>query len=103
MINAEEIGLEKGELENLISVFKNTPSISTAVLFGSRALGKHRLGSDVDIALKGTISHKDWLDLMVEVDDLDFPYKFDLIKFESIDNQELISHIERVGKIIYEE
>lgn len=101
MIRAEEIGLKREELNSLISIFEKESFISEAILFGSRAVGKHCTGSDVDIVLKGNMSHKEWLDLMIEIDDLDQPYKFDLIQFEKIDNQDLISHIERVGKILF--
>ncbi|MFT5877798.1 MAG: putative nucleotidyltransferase [Dokdonia sp.] len=103
MILAEEIGLEKQELKDLITVFDGVETISEAILFGSRALGIHRIGSDIDIALKGNSNHKEWLDLMIEIDNLDFPYKFDLIQYEKVDNQELISHIERIGKVLYKE
>ncbi len=101
MTRAEEIGLKSEELKKLILVFEKKENISEAILFGSRALGTFRNGSDIDIALKGNISHKEWLDLMIEFDELDLPYKLDLIQFEKINTQELLSHIERAGITIF--
>ncbi len=94
----KNIGLQVDELVNLISIFERIPSISEVVLFGSRALGTYRIGSDIDLALKGNITHTEWFDVQIAIDELDFPYKFDVVLFNKISNLELIAHIERVGK-----
>ena len=100
MVVANEIGIKNSELESIKSVFEREAHVTSAILFGSRALGTYKNGSDIDIALKGNISHRNWLDLMIKIDDLDLPYKFDLILFEKIKSPELLAHINGIGKII---
>ncbi|MDR2246779.1 MAG: nucleotidyltransferase domain-containing protein, partial [Treponema sp.] len=44
-------GLSDNALETLYVLFKNYSGIHRAVLYGSRAMGNYRAGSDIDIAL----------------------------------------------------
>lgn len=79
-----------------------TPRIERAVLFGSRAKGTFKPGSDIDIALLGNdISFADLLSADNALDDLDFPYFFDLILYRHISEPALREHIDRVGVTIY--
>ncbi|PWR70860.1 hypothetical protein DLD82_15230 [Methanospirillum stamsii] len=65
-------------------------------------MGTHRPGSDIDIALDGEeLTIQDQLRLMGMIDELNLPNFFDLILLKQVNNQDLISHINRVGKIIY--
>ena len=58
--------------------------------------------SDIDITLSGDkLEHDDLLDIMNSVDDLLFPYMFDISLFSSLKNENLIDHINRVGMEIY--
>jgi predicted nucleotidyltransferase len=72
--------------------------VEEAYLFGSRAKGNFKNGSDIDIAIEGDglILHN-ILDIQTEYDKLNFPYKLDLIIFNRITEQNLIEHINRVG------
>ncbi|MDN4165180.1 nucleotidyltransferase domain-containing protein [Cytophagales bacterium LB-30] len=83
-------------------VFEKYPQIECAILYGSRAKGNYRPNSDIDLTLKG--EHLD-LSLLIkienELDDLLLPYKMDLSIHHQIKNQELIEHIDRVGRILY--
>jgi Nucleotidyltransferase domain. len=49
-----DFGLKHSDLCTIKQVLAKYPQIEQAVIFGSRAKGNHKLGSDVDIALKGT-------------------------------------------------
>ena len=77
--------------------------LEKAVIFGSRAMGTNRPGSDIDIALYGeNLTIHDKISLITIIDDLDLPYETDLLHVQSVTNQELLAHISRVGKVIYE-
>lgn len=98
--------MQYGLSENTINVIRRCleryHGIESAVLFGSRAMGNYKNGSDIDLALKGsslTISEVSRLEN--DIDDLLLPYKFDISIFHQISNQELLEHIERVGKLFY--
>jgi predicted nucleotidyltransferase len=95
-------GLKQQEIDSIINIFASFPEVEYAVLYGSRAKGNFKEGSDIDLVLKGkklntTILNK----ISWEIDDLLLPYTFDLSIFQHITNSELIEHIERVGIIFY--
>lgn len=46
-------GLKNEDIEKINSILKKENKIESAYLFGSRAKGNYRTGSDVDIVLKG--------------------------------------------------
>jgi predicted nucleotidyltransferase len=68
------------------------------VLYGSRALGTHRPGSDIDLALFGNNVTPDLIaSIAILIDDLLLPYTLDLTAYALIDNDPLREHIDRVG------
>lgn len=98
-----EYGLSQSEHDELISVIMAHSSIDEAILFGSRAKGTHKPGSDVDIAIKGPkLSHSDVVDLSYALNEVSLlPYRFDIINYAAIDNDALREHIDRVGKLLF--
>ncbi|WP_430809722.1 MULTISPECIES: nucleotidyltransferase domain-containing protein [unclassified Carboxylicivirga] len=96
-------GLNELHINKIISVFANYPDIYKAILYGSRAKGNYREGSDIDISLVGDkLNLNKLLRIETELDDLLLPYNIDISIFDKLDNQELIQHIKRVGIILYE-
>ncbi len=96
-------GLSEETIEKICSVFANHPAIDQAVLYGSRAKGTFKPGSDIDLSLNGAgISSKELGDIAFELDDLLLPYSIDLLVFDQLDHAELREHIERVGVIFYQ-
>jgi len=98
-----EYGLPDRTLDTLNSIFRKYPGIKQAVLYGSRAKGKYRNGSDIDMALKtdGTFTRTDLLRITDDFDDSDMPYFVDVSIYDRISNPDLKSHIDRLGKILY--
>ena len=95
-------GLTEQELNCIIETFEKFPDIQEVILYGSRAKGTQKVGSDVDLALKGELKSKtvpDLLDLLNEESPL--PYFFDVLDYETLTNTKLKEHIDRVGKTIY--
>jgi predicted nucleotidyltransferase len=96
-------GLAPNTVLVIQEVFQKYPEVERAVLYGSRALGTFREGSDIDLTLFGSN-----LDLTLlqrienELEDLNLPYKFDLSIFHQISHAGLIDHIARVGVVFYE-
>ncbi len=95
-------GLPLATIHAICKVFACYPGLAQAVLYGSRAKGTFRSGSDIDLTLKGEISDQELLNLYGDLDDLCLPYKFDLSLYRQLDNQALLEHIERVGQVFYE-
>jgi predicted nucleotidyltransferase len=96
-------GLNEEVLARIIDVFRKHPGMNEVILYGSRAKGTHKPGSDVDLALKGEdLNLRELNRLSLALDDLLLPYTFDLCIFQRIDNPDLRGHIQRVGRTIYE-
>ncbi len=96
-------GLKKETLKSIQNAIEHVPAIEKVVLYGSRAKGNYRIGSDIDITLFGenlTLDNSVY-PLMDLLDELYIPYSFDISIFEHIDNKDLVEHIQRVGKTIY--
>ena len=96
-------GLSVQTAERIVTVLAHYPEIEKAVLYGSRAKGNYRNGSDIDLTLFGDGLNFSLLTrLDNELDDLLLPYKFDLSLFVSLTHPELIDHIRRVGVVFYD-
>lgn len=97
-----DCGLKSQDIAAIQNVFKKFPKISKAILYGSRAKGNYRPGSDIDLTLQGeALNYADLAAIETELDDLLLPYTIDLSIYHQIENSELISHINRVGKEFY--
>lgn len=98
-------GLETQTIEALHRVFRRHPGIERVILYESRAMGTHRPGSDIDLTISGDIGDieaNELLLLEVELDDLLLPQKIDLSLQRQIDNPDLLAHIHRVSRALYE-
>ncbi|MBS3936197.1 MAG: nucleotidyltransferase domain-containing protein, partial [Sulfuritalea sp.] len=79
------------------------PAVEKAVIYGSRAKGNHRPGSDIDLTLFGAGLDLDMLgQIAARLDESPIPYRVDLSLFSQIDHAGLREHIERVGRVFYE-
>jgi predicted nucleotidyltransferase len=102
MNNITQYGIPESDLNALLSELKKNTEINEIILFGSRAKGIFRNGSDIDIALKGrNLKLNDILEAMSGIDKLLLPYKLDLVIYTRIKEPALIEHINRVGVILF--
>jgi predicted nucleotidyltransferase len=100
MYGLKEIDIDIGKIK---LIFANYPDIDKAILYGSRAKGNYREGSDIDISLIGNnINLSKLLRIETGLDDLLLPNNIDVSIFDNIKNPELIDHIKRVGIIFHE-
>jgi predicted nucleotidyltransferase len=94
-------GLPDRAVEKIKGVFLTHSAVEKAILYGSRAKGTYKNGSDIDLTLSGNIAFQELLRIETELDDLFLPWIIDLSLYDHIDNPALIEHIQRVGKILY--
>lgn len=98
---SNRFGLADNIIDKINTVLSSHPEIEQAVVYGSRARGNHKPGSDIDISLKGNQLTLEILNQIErEIDDLLLPYSFDLSIYHQIDNLELLEHIDRVGVLL---
>jgi type I restriction enzyme S subunit len=96
-------GLAEESIQKIRSVFAGFPGIDKAVLYGSRAKGNYKPGSDIDLTLYGaSLTASLHAKIAEALDDLLLPYTIDLSLFDELDNAKLREHIERVGVTFYE-
>ena len=93
--------LTSREVELLCGVFRRHREIHEVKIYGSRAKGTHKPGSDVDLALRGDLDALQAEAIASELDELPLPYRFDVTLLESITLAPLREHIERVGISLY--
>ncbi len=97
-------GLKEITIQKISAVLARYPQVEKALLYGSRAKGNYKNGSDIDLTLCG----REDLTLSVlyrisdELDDLLLPYTIDLSIFSHISDPDVIEHIQRVGMTFYE-
>lgn len=96
-------GLDKDVIQKICGVFFQYPQIEQAVIYGSRAKGNYKNGSDIDLTLHGKDLTRDLLyQISTGIDDLLLPYTVDLSIFHVLKDPDFIDHIQRVGIAFYE-
>lgn len=96
-------GLPAATVARMGAVFARYPQIDAVILYGSRAKGNFRRGSDIDLTIQGNgLVYNDLNRLERELDDLLLPYKIDLSLYDHLDHPDLLAHIARVGVLFYE-
>jgi len=95
-------GLSDRTLSSINSIINKYPGIKQVILYGSRAKGNFRNGSDIDLSLKtdSGFTRSDLLRIAGDFDDSDIPYFVDVCVYSKISNPELKAHIDRVGKTL---
>lgn len=97
-------GLDADTLEKIRGALEKVPPVQKALIYGSRAKGNYKAGSDIDMTLVGerlTVENSVH-PLMDQIDDLYLPYMFDISIFKNLDDRDLVDHILRVGKVLYQ-
>ncbi len=95
-------GLPESAVVKLCAIFSKYPQIDRVILYGSRALGSCRSGSDIDLTIETeSMGLSELLAIENQIDDLLLPWKVDLSLRSKIDDPELLVHIDRVGVTFY--
>ena len=96
-------GLSDNAIQKINLIFEKFSAVEKVVLYGSRAKGNFRKGSDIDLTLFGNDLSFDILTkIKIAFDDSSLPYKFDLSIFSQLSDPDFIDHIRRVGVTFYE-
>lgn len=99
-----ENGLPESVIQKICAVFVRYPQVEKVVLYGSRAKGTYKNGSDIDLTLCGgaDLTLNVLCKIANDLDDLYLPYMIDLSVFHDISDPDVIGHIQRVGMTVYE-
>lgn len=99
----ETFGISEKSFKKILDALTKFPEIKKAIIFGSRAIGNAKPGSDIDIALEGEkITDEIVRDIKVVLNEkVNIPYFVDVINLNTIKNDELEEHIHNFGKILF--
>ncbi len=98
-----KFGLSEATIHKIHAVLSCFPQVDQAILYGSRAKGNYKNGSDIDLALRGAdLTLNVLYTILNHLDDLLLPYTIDLSILDDISEPDMIEHIQRVGVIFYE-
>ena len=97
-------GLPKSTIQKVCTVLNHYPQVEKAILYGSRAKGNYKNGSDIDLTLRGgsDLSLNVIYKILDDLDELLLPYTIDLSIFNDIGDPDVVEHIQRVGVTFYD-
>lgn len=96
-------GLSPATVAEIHEVLARYPEVEKAVLYGSRAKGNFKQGSDVDLTLLGPcLTVKILGKIQDELEDGLLPYRFDISILDQITQADLIDHIRGASVPFYE-
>ena len=97
-------GLLDRDLKFILEAISKYPEIEEVIIFGSRAMGNYKKGSDIDLALKGEkVTRKVVRRLSDDLEEeYPLPYFFDIVSYNDISDEEFKHHIDNVGNSIWE-
>ena len=103
MTETTKYGFSHQTLESILNVLTNQTSVEEVILFGSRAMGNFKEGSDIDLALTGhSLSMSTIRKIELQLDELLLPYHFDLAIYHKIKEPALKEHIDNHGVKLFE-
>ncbi|RME51041.1 MAG: nucleotidyltransferase domain-containing protein [Caldilineae bacterium] len=96
-------GLPPSTIERICAVLSRYPQVEQAILYGSRAKGTYKTGSDIDLTLCGgaDLTLNVLYRILDDLDELLLPYTIDLSIFDDIGDPDVVEHIQRVGVLFY--
>jgi len=101
-MNPSDMGLGEQVVTLIQDMFRGHPEVEKVILYGSRAKGNYKVGSDIDLSMQGGGLNFSLLSTIhEELYELPIPYTVDLSILDNIDNSNLVEHIQRVGKVFY--
>lgn len=98
-----DFGLPDSTLATIRQILADCPAVDKAILYGSRANGNYRPGSDIDLTLIGAqLDLRTLGELASRLEESPIPYQVDLSLWKQLDHAKLREHIERVGVVFYQ-
>ncbi len=96
--SAANMGLTTQQYDLIVQTVFKDPAVDSAYIFGSRAMGTFKDGSDVDIVIAGqkvtlnTVAH-----ILETLEYSTLPYKVDIVVKSQIESLALLEHIKEHG------
>ena len=92
-------GLTEKQLNLIREALSRFNNVDDIIVFGSRAMGNYKNGSDVDLAVKGKNVTTDTISKLSATlnEELPLPYFFDIVHYDTLNNKNFVRHIDEHG------
>jgi type I restriction enzyme S subunit len=95
-------GLSDKTYRKICDVLASFPKIEEVMIYGSRAKGTEREGSDIDLAIKGeNITYDDIIKIHVKLDSLEMLYQYDVLNYTGKLDEGMRRSIDKYGVVFY--
>ncbi len=95
-------GISDQSFNTILDLLKQHAEIEYAKIFGSRAIGNFKDGSDIDKSIHGANINMDTIHkLKYQLSESIIPYYIDIVDYKMIKNTDLTLHIDTYGKLFY--
>lgn len=95
-------GVSDALWDMIINVCTSFSSVKRIIVYGSRARGDYRTGSDIDIAIDApNMTDAEFSRLWNSLDDLPIIYTMDIVHLQGLKNQPLLEAIAKEGRVIW--
>ncbi|MBN2897432.1 MAG: nucleotidyltransferase domain-containing protein [Clostridia bacterium] len=96
-------GLLERDMDFIIKAVRKYEVVEAVILFGSRAMGNYKQGSDVDLAILGENVTRSVTRGISEAlnEEYPLPYFFDVLCYRDISSDRLKEHIDKEGVVLY--
>lgn len=94
-------GLEQMVIDLIVKYFSSSDFVDEVYIYGSRAMGTQSKGSDIDFVIVTNVDKDLSGRVKMDLEELPTPYLFDVCDLRYLSNDNLLSHIKRVGKVFY--
>jgi predicted nucleotidyltransferase len=96
-------GLKNEQIDRICRCFEQFPDINKVIIFGSRAKGNYKPGSDVDLILVGDqVTDVTLFELETLLDDLLLPFIFDIKTQKRIENTPLSQYVSNESTVFWQ-
>jgi predicted nucleotidyltransferase len=101
-VSASAVDVRAQDLEVLRALFERFPSVREVRVFGSRATGRARRASDIDLAIDAPeAAPAEWGALREALDEAPIIFELDVVRRDTLASPRLLEKIAREGVVIY--
>ena len=88
-------GLTGRDMKTLFNIFEKYPVVKKIFIYGSRATGNYKQGSDIDLAIMNACKEELFICKMkCEIEESSIPFAVDIANYNAIKHCELKDHID---------
>ena len=104
MLKDSQYGVSQSIWRQILKTCFSFPDVKRVILYGSRATGSYRQGSDIDLAIDAPLmTDREFAQLWNAVDDLPIVFSMDVVHLQKLQNEALLQPIHNNGVSLQEE